>query len=122
MYIFYMWSLYSSHNLGLRRQFGAFLRPPNQDFDVCSPIDFAVCSPPEQDCHIIADTKAYITASFRGIAHKHTVYVCSSALTAGSARSVLAGPRDRLDTQTLLTKNQPVTASNMVWRVLLTTS
>ena len=34
--------------------------------------------------------------SFRGIAHTHTVYVCSSALTASSARSAFAGPRDRL--------------------------
>ena len=31
--------------------------------------------------------------SFRGIAHTHTVYMCSSALTASSARSALAGPR-----------------------------
>ena len=37
-----------------------------------------------------------LISSFRGIAHTHTVYVCSSALTASSARSALAGPRDRL--------------------------
>ena len=36
------------------------------------------------------------TTPFWGIAHTHTVYVWSSALTASSARSVLAGPRDRL--------------------------
>ena len=35
-------------------------------------------------------------APFRGIAHTHTLCVCSSALTASSARSALAGPRDRL--------------------------
>ena len=34
--------------------------------------------------------------TFRGIAHTHIVYVCSSALTPSSTRSVLAGPRDRL--------------------------
>ena len=34
--------------------------------------------------------------AFRGIAHTHTVYVCSAALTASSARSALAGPWDRL--------------------------
>ena len=34
--------------------------------------------------------------TFRGFAHTHTVYVSSSALTASSARSAIAGPRDRL--------------------------
>ena len=31
---------------------------------------------------------------FRSIAHTHTVYACSSALTPSFARSALAGPRD----------------------------
>ena len=34
--------------------------------------------------------------AFRGIAHTHTMCVCSSALTPSSARSALAGPWDRL--------------------------
>ena len=52
-----MWSLWSSHNLGPKYQFGGFLRLPNHnfaacspiDFAACSPIDFAACSPPQQD-------------------------------------------------------------------------
>ena len=38
--------------------------------------------------------KNYYSWSFRGIAHTHTVYMCSSALTLSRARSALAGPRD----------------------------
>ena len=34
--------------------------------------------------------------AFRGIARTHTLYVCSFALTANSARSALAGPQDQL--------------------------
>ena len=34
--------------------------------------------------------------AFWGIAHTHTLYVCSSSLTASSARSGLAGPQYRL--------------------------
>ena len=33
-----------------------FLRLPNYDFAACSAIDFAACSPPKQDCQMIADT------------------------------------------------------------------
>ena len=36
---------------------------------------------------------------FRGIAHTHTVYVCSSALTPSSTRSALPGPWDWLGHQ-----------------------
>jgi hypothetical protein len=36
------------------------------------------------------------SSTFRGIAHTHIVYVCSSALTPSSTRSALAGPRDQL--------------------------
>ena len=50
----------------------------------------------------------------------HTHCVCSSALTPSSARSALVGPRDLVGTQPLLTINQPVTASSMVWLRLWT--
>ena len=41
---------------------GVFLRLPSHNFAAHSRIDFATCSPPQQDCQMIADTWAQLSA------------------------------------------------------------